>query len=213
MYWFYGELHMNENAIVYIVDDDQAVREAITRLVSDMGVRVKAFSSAEDFLASFNNVGPDCLILDVRMTGMTGMELLTKMSDENRCIPTVMVTGHGDVPMAVEALKKGAVDFVEKPFREQLLWEKIKTALEISDKSYLDYHKRNKLIKRVSLLTDKERQVCKCLLACKTDKQIADEMGFTRRTAAHHRAAILEKFQTLSLIVLVICFTRFNISI
>lgn len=204
---------MNENATAYVVDDDQAVRETIARLVKDMGLKSKAYSSAEEFLTSYNCTGPDCLILDVRMTGMSGMELLTKLSEENMHIPTVLVTGHGDIPMAVEALKKGAVDFIEKPFREQVLWEKIKKALEISNNSNHIHLECDRLMEEVSLLTDKERQVLKHLLASKTDKQIAIDMGFTRRTAAHHRASILEKLQAVSLIELAKSFTKFDISI
>ena len=116
---------MNDNATVYVVDDDQAVRETISNLVNDMGLKFESYSSAEEFLASYNCTGPDCLVLDVRMTGMSGMELLAKLSEENIHIPTVLVTGHGDIPMAVEALEIGAVGFVEKPFREHHLWEKI----------------------------------------------------------------------------------------
>ncbi len=147
------------------------------------------------------------------MTGMSGMELLTKLSEENMHIPTVLVTGHGDIPMAVEALKKGAVDFVEKPFREQLLWEKIKKALEISKKSNLMHLECDSLMEKISLLTDKEREVLKHLLASKTDKQIGIEMGFTRRTAAHHRTAILEKLEAVSLVDLAKSVTRLDISI
>lgn len=204
---------MDENATVYVVDDDQAVREAIARLVEDMGLKSRAYSSAEEFLASYNRTGTDCLVLDVRMTGMSGIELLTKLSEENVHIPTVLVTGHGDVPMAVEALKMGVVDFVEKPFREQVLWEKIKEALEISGNSNLIHLERDRLMEKVSYLTDQERVILKCLLTSETDKQIAIDMGFTRRTAAYHRASILEKLQTTSLIELAISFTRCEISI
>lgn len=204
---------MNEDATVYVVDDDQAVRETITRFVEDMGPKSRACSSAEEFLASYNCTGPNCLILDVRMAGMSGMELLTKLSDENVHIPTILVTGHGDISMAVEALKKGAVDFVEKPFREQLLWEKIKKALEISANSNRIHLERDRLMEKVSLLTDKELGVLKHLLAGKTDKQIAIDMDFTRRTAAHHRASILEKLQAASLIELAKSLTTFDISI
>jgi FixJ family two-component response regulator len=206
-------LQMNENATVYIVDDDQAVRDGITRLVKDMGLKFDAFSSAEEFLASYNCTGADCLILDVRMTGMSGMELLNKLSAKKMRIPVVLVTGHGDVPMAVEALQKGAVDFLEKPFREQVLWEKIKKALEISNNSNRIDLERDSLMEKVSLLTEKERQVLKHILASKTDKQIAIEMHFTRRTSAHHRASILEKLQAVSLIELAQSFARFDISL
>lgn len=204
---------MNENTTVYVVDDDQAVRETITHLVDDMGMKFQAFSSAERFLASYNYTGPNCLVLDVRMPGMSGMELLTKLSDENMRIPTVLITGHGDIPMAVEALKAGAVSFVEKPFREHVLWEKIKEALEISNNSRHIYLEHDKLVEKISLLTDKERQILKGLLASETDKQIAIKMGFTRRTAAHHRINILEKMEAVSLIELAQSVTKFEISI
>jgi two-component system response regulator FixJ len=204
---------MNEDATVYIVDDDQAVRKGITCLVKDMGLNFEAYSSAEEFLESYNSTGPECLILDVRMSGMSGMELLTKLSEENMNIPTILVTGHGDIPMAVEALNKGAIDFIEKPFREQNLWEKIKKSIKISAESNHSHLNRSKLLGKLSLLTDNERQVLKSLLASKTDKQIAIEMDFSRRTAAHHRAKILEKLDTISLIELAKLFTKFDITI
>jgi two-component system response regulator FixJ len=204
---------MNTAATVYIVDDDQAVREGITCLIKDMGHNFEAYSSAEEFLASYISTGPECLVLDVRMTGMSGMELLEKLSEENKHIPTVLVTGHGDIPMAVEALKKGAVDFIEKPFREQHLWEKIKKSFELSRKSNKTHLNRSELLGKLSFLADKERQVLKSLLASKTDKQIALEMDFTRRTAAHHRASVLEKLGAISLIELMKSITEFDISI
>jgi two-component system response regulator FixJ len=204
---------MNKQVTVYIVDDDEAVRKGVTCLVKDMGINFEAYSSAEEFLASYNSTGPECLVLDVRMSGMSGMELLTKLSEKGMHIPTILVTGHGDIPMAVDALKKGAVDFIEKPFREQHLWEKIKKSIELSRESNHTHLNRSKLLGKLSLLADKERQVLKSLLASKTDKQIAIEMDFSRRTAAHHRAKILEKLDTISLIELAKLFTKFDISI
>jgi two-component system response regulator FixJ len=193
---------MNANATVYIVDDDEAVREVIANLVTDMGLDARAYSSGEEFLASYERVGTDCLVLDVRMAGMSGMDLLAKLSDENIPIPVILISGHGYIAMAVEALKKGAIDFVEKPFREQALWEKIKKALSVSDNAYNLKSDIAELTEKLSLLTDKETEVLRCLLAGKTDKQIALDLDVARRTAAFHRANILEKLESTSIVEL-----------
>lgn len=204
------KLRMKEKATVYIVGGDQAARNGIARLIKDMELKPQTYPSAEEFLNSYSCAGTECLILDVRMTEMTGLQLLAKMSEQNRYVPTLFVTEHGDIPMAVEALKMGAVDIIEKPFRERLLWEKVKEALEISDNSNHIHFEHDNLMGKVSLLTDQDQQILKYLLTGKTDKQIANDMGFTRRTAAHHRTAILEKLQATSLVELAQSFVRFD---
>jgi FixJ family two-component response regulator len=178
-----------------------------------MDLQAMCFASAEEFLASYERRGTDCLVLDVRMAGMSGMDLLAKLSDENIPIPVILISGHGYIAMAVEALKKGAIDFVEKPFREQVLWEKIKKALEISDNAYNLNCDRRELTEKLTLLTDKETEVLKCLLAGKTDKQIANDLDVARRTAAFHRGNILEKLESTSIVELAKTVSKLDISI
>lgn len=204
---------MNENQIVFIVDDDQAIREGISDLVEGMGLEVQCFSSAEEFEQSYKTGRPDCLLLDVRMRGISGMELLTKLAKENTYIPTIIVTGHGDIAMAVEALNTGAVDFIEKPFREHDLWLKIKKAFAIGAASRDTRRQRTDLKNKLSLLSSKERQVLKLLITGQVDKQIAIELDISRRTAAFHRTRILEKMAPLSIIELAALLARLDISL
>jgi two-component system response regulator FixJ len=204
---------MSENGTVYIVDDDEAVRDVISNLVKDMGLESQAFCSAEDFLSSYKRTGTDCLVLDVRMAGMSGMELLEILAKEKIAIPVILVTGHGDIPMAVEALQSGAVDFIEKPFREQTLWEKISKALKTSDDAYNFDSDRQNLETKISLLTKKESEIFKYILAGKTDKQIGNDLDCARRTAAFHRGNLLEKLEFKTVVELAKTMTRLNISI
>ncbi len=204
---------MNENQIVFIVDDDPAIREGISDLVEGMGLEVQCFSSAEEFEQSYESGRPDCLLLDVRMRGMSGMELLTKLAKENTYIPTIIVTGHGDIAMAVEALNTGAVDFIEKPFREHDLWLKIKKAFAIGAASRDTQRQWTDLKNKLSLLSSKERQVLKLLITGQVDKQIAIELDISRRTAAFHRTRILEKMAPLSIIKLAALLARLDISL
>lgn len=204
---------MNENQIVFVVDDDQAIREGISDLVEGMGLEVQCFSSAEEFEQSYRPGRPDCLLLDVRMRGMSGMELLTKLAKENTHIPTIIVTAHGDITMAVEALNTGVVDFIEKPFREHDLWLKIKKAFAIGAASRDTQRQWTDLKNKLSLLSSKEREVLRLLIAGQVDKQIAIELDISRRTAAFHRTRILEKMAPLSIIELAALLARLDISL
>ncbi len=203
---------MDQKSVVYIVDDDEAVREGISDLVLSMGLEVQSFAAAEEFMLAYAPGKPACLLLDVRMSGMSGMELLSKLADEDILLPTIMVTGHGDIPMATEALRMGAVDFVEKPFREQNLLTSIKRALASGEAVRDAQAQRTDLKNKLSLLTVKERQVLQSLVAGKTDKQIANEIGVTRRAAAFHRTNILEKMATTSIVELAASLARVDIS-
>jgi two-component system response regulator FixJ len=204
---------MDKDSVVHVVDDDKAVRDSIANLVEDMGLKVKTYSSAEEFLASYQNSGVECLLLDIRMPRMGGMELLMKLSEKKYRIPTVIVTGHGDIPMAVEAMQKGAVDFIEKPFREQILQEKIQSALKMAGDAENIQIERQKLTQKLLLLTDRERCVLKSLLQGNSDKEIATQLGVTRRAAAFHRAHIFEKLETTNLVELSKSISMLDISI
>ncbi len=203
---------MDENSVVYVVDDDEAVREGISDLVQGMGLISRSFAAAEEFMLAYTPGKPACLLLDVRMPGMSGMELLSKLADKDILLPTVMVTGHGDIPMVTEALRMGAVDFMEKPFREQNLWTSIKRALANGEAHRNAQAQRADLKNKLSLLTAKERRVLQLLVTGKVDKQIANEIGVTRRAAAFHRANILEKMAAASVVELAASLARADIS-
>jgi FixJ family two-component response regulator len=204
---------MDENQIVFVVDDDQAIREGISDLVESMGMEVQCFASAEEFEQSYEPGRPNCLLLDVRMPGMSGMELLTRLAQEEIYIPTIIVTGHGDISIAVEALKTGAVDFIEKPFRGHDLWLKIKEAFAVGAASRDKQSRRADLKSKLSLLTSKERGVLRLLVTGRTDKQVAVELDISRRAVAFHRARILGKIAPLSIIESTALLARLDISL
>jgi two-component system response regulator FixJ len=203
---------MRTDSLVYVVDDDQAVRTAITDLVEDMGCKASPYANAEDFLDSISEeVEGHCLVLDIRMPGMSGIELLNKLHQKKIILPVILVTGHGDIPMTVEALKLGAVDVLEKPFREQILWEKIKNALEIGAEKTDQKGKKDAFMDNVSRLKPKERRVIKFLLEGKNDKVIAHEIGVTRRAVAFQRINALNKLEVSGIIELAQLISGFQI--
>lgn len=204
---------MDKNCTVHVVDDDRAVREGIAGFVEDMGLEARTYSSAEEFLESYVRSGVDCLVLDMRMAGMSGMDLLKKLSEERRYIPTVVVTGHGDISMAVETLKNGAVDFVEKPFREQALWESIQKALKVGTDYTRRRLERERVNDKIAILTDRERAVLGFLLEGKSDKQIALEIGVTRRAVAFHRNSVLNKFEAGNIVELANLIAKGDVSV
>ena len=201
---------MAEQATIYVVDDDEAIRDGISDLVESMGLKPQVFASAEEFLQVYSASGPACLILDVRMTGMSGLELQQTLAEREIDIPVIIVTGHGDIPMAVEAMDRGAVDFIEKPFREQALWKSIKKALTIAAESANIKAKKAELKKTLALLSPKELEVAKLLVTGKIDKQIANELGVSRRTVAFHRMDILRKMEVSSVVELASLVSKMN---
>lgn len=197
---------------VYIVDDDVAVRDGIVNLVVDMGLTAEAYGSAEEFLDSYEDGGVGCLVLDMRMPGMGGMELLAKLVEKGYAVPVIVVTGHGDVPMAVEAIGNGAMDFIEKPFREQVLWERIQKALKVSEDSSDIRAQRGDLREKMKRLTAKECEVLNFLVDGQNDKEIADETGVTRRAVAFHRSSVLKKMGARNTVEMLKLITRLEIS-
>jgi two-component system response regulator FixJ len=203
---------MRTDSLIYVVDDDQAVRTAITDLVEDMGCKASPYANAEDFLDSISEeVQGHCLVLDIRMPGMSGIELLNKLHQKKIILPVILVTGHGDIPMTVEALKLGAVDVLEKPFREQILWEKIKNALEIGAEKTDQKVKKDAFMDNVSRLKPKERRVIKFLLEGKNDKVIAHEIGVTRRAVAFQRTNALNKLEVSGIVELAQVISGFQV--
>jgi RNA polymerase sigma factor (sigma-70 family) len=188
---------------VFVVDDDDAVRNMIGQLVEAVNLDVETFSSAQEFLDSHDPARPGCLILDVRMPGMSGIKLQAGLLDRNICLPIIFVSGHGDVPMAAEAFKKGAVDFIEKPFRNQALLEQIQIALAKDARLRQDQAKREAAKAKFALLSPREREVMELVRAGRPNRVIAEELGLSQRTVEAHRAGIMEKLQVNSVAELV----------
>lgn len=194
---------MQHVTTVYIIDDDQAVRDAISDLVEGMGLTAESYANAEDFLDSYKHCDTGCMVLDVRMPGMSGLDLQARMASMDINLPIVFITGHGDVPMAVKAMKNGAVDFIEKPFREQALWDCIRKALDHSYELCEHNNKRREVKKKYDLLTEREKQVLNFILEGFSDKEAAHELNVTQRAIAFHRNNILKKMRTSSVVELV----------
>lgn len=178
---------------VFIVDDDEAIRDALSWLLQSRGVEAEAFPSAEDFLRQWHPDTAGCLLLDIRMSGMSGLDLFDRLRAVQARLPVIFLTGHGDVPMAVGALKKGARDFVEKPFNDNDLVDRVIEALEWDAQRRAAEAAAADLTARLGQLTARERQVMDLVLAGKLNKVIADELGITMRTVEVHRAHVFEK--------------------
>ncbi|MEJ2767956.1 oxygen response regulator transcription factor FixJ [Mycetohabitans sp. B46] len=178
---------------VFVVDDDEAVRDSLRWLLEANGYRVQCFSSAEQFLDAYQPSQLGCLILDVRMSGMSGLELQEKLIAENAALPIIFVTGHGDVPMAVSTMKKGAMDFIEKPFDEAELRQLVERMLERARTENSTAQQQRAAAARLSKLTAREQQVLERIIAGRLNKQIADDLGISIKTVEAHRANIMEK--------------------
>lgn len=194
------------NKTVYVVDDDEAVRTALERSIGLRGYTVQVFGSAEEFLSDVSITYPCCLLLDVRMPGISGMELQDKMQASGWLVPIIFITGHGDIPMSVRAMKKGAVDFLEKPYLVESLLTRIEQAMQLSAEWYTEDEARQELQSRYSSLTQREQDVFRLLVAGAADasnKQIARQLDISHRTVDDHRARIMTKMQARSLTELV----------
>jgi len=178
---------------VYVVDDDEAVRDSLQWLLEGMDYRVKCYESAESFLARFDSREVACLIADIRMGGMTGLELQDKLIERKSPLPIVFITGHGDVPMAVSTMKKGAIDFIEKPFKEDDLLKLFERMLDQARDAYSQSQEAASREALLSRLTGRESQVLERIVAGRLNKQIADDLGISIKTVEAHRANIMEK--------------------
>ncbi|HEX2243210.1 MAG TPA: response regulator [Gammaproteobacteria bacterium] len=192
---------------VFIVDDDDDVRDALNLLMKSIGLPSKEYASARSFLEDFDGERPGCLVLDIRMPDMTGLELQRELLQRKAHIPIVFITGHADVPMAVETMKGGAVDFIQKPFRDQDLIDCIQHALIKDAENRACLNKASDIQTRLESLTVRERQVLDLILAGKANKVIAAELGITDRTVEVHRARVMEKMKAGSLAHLVAMIT------
>lgn len=195
---------MNQDtACVYIVEDDEAVRESLQLVLESIGYRVAIYESANRFIDAWNSDMAGCLVLDIRMPGMNGMELQRRLNERNSILPIIFVTGHGDVPMAVEAMQQGAVDFVQKPYREQELLEKIERAFRLDSDNRQGLQSRQDIAARLSSLTPRELEVLRLMVEGKANKVIAIDLNISQRTVEIHRARVMEKLGANSLAHLV----------
>jgi len=187
------------DGVVFVVDDDAAMRRSLESLLRSVGLRVEAFASAQDFLRCTPPTLPGCLVLDVRLPGLSGLDLQRRMADADLDIPIVFITGHGDIPMTVQAMKGGAVGFLPKPFRDQDLLDAIHVGLERSRHARAQRAATDELHKRYSALTRREREVMAHVVAGRLNKQIAGELGMSETTVKMHRHRVMEKMGADSL--------------
>ena len=178
---------------VYVVDDDEAVRDSVQWLLEGKGYRVRCFDSAESFLSRYDPREVACLLVDIRMGGMTGLELQARLIEIRSPLPIVFITGHGDVPMAVDTMKKGAMDFIQKPFKEADLVRVVEQMLDHANDSFADSQLAANRDSLLSKLTIRESQVLERIVAGRLNKQIADDLGISIKTVEAHRANIMEK--------------------
>jgi FixJ family two-component response regulator len=190
-------------AIVFVIDDDRAVREAIKSLIRSVGMRVQTFVSAQEFLAGQRPDAPACLVLDVRMPGLSGLDLQLELARANIHIPIIFITGHGDIPMSVQAMKAGALEFLTKPFRDQDLLDAIKQAIDRDRAARKQQAEMADLRRRFAQLTPREREVMEQVVAGLLNKQIAIKLGISEITIKLHRHQVMQKMMADSLAELV----------
>jgi two-component system response regulator DctR len=191
-----------KSGLAHIVDDDEAIRDAVAWLLRSRGVASRAWDSAESFLSDYNAAMCGCLLLDIRMAGMTGLELFDRLREFGCRIPVIFLTGHGDVPLAVRAIKNGAFDFIEKPCNDNDLADRVIAALQLDSERCALASSSTSIESRLALLTVREREVMERVLAGKFNKVIADEMNIAMRTVEVHRARVFEKMGVRSAVEL-----------
>jgi len=190
-------------ATVFVIDDDEAVRDSLRLLLKSMGLPVRACAAAQEFLPGYNPHHPGCLVLDIRMPGMSGLELQQQLNIRGATIPVIFITGHGDIPMAVEAMQHGAFDFLQKPFRDQDLIDRVQRALERDAAIRAQLQSTDRVREHMAALTPREREVLELVTAGKPNKVMAGDLGVSQRTIEIHRARVMEKMQAHSLAQLV----------
>ena len=193
--------------LVYVVDDDEPLRDSLQFLLESAGYRAETYAAAEDFLAVSQPARGSCIVLDVRMPGMSGIELQHELARRGSTLPIIFLTGHGDVPMAVAAVKRGAFDFVEKPFEDERLLRLVAEALELDTAARERRARRLTATARLDTLTPREREVLDCVVEGRLNKRIAEDLGISIKTVEAHRARLMDKLgvdSTAQLVRLVI---------
>ncbi len=194
---------MENDATVFIIDDDPAVRQSLTVLMRSMRLQAEAYDSAQGFLKAFDVSRPGCLLLDVRMPGMSGLELLEQFNHEEVALPAIVMSAYGDVPMVVRAMRAGAINFLEKPCRDQQLWEAIQEAIRWDSAHRQQTALRGKVLHRLDRFTPGERDVLQLLIDGKSNKTIAAELKLSVRTIEVRRAKVMKKMKADSLAELI----------
>jgi two-component system response regulator FixJ len=189
--------------LIYLVDDDEAVRDALGMLFRSIGLRYEAYGSALDFLEHYDSRRPSCLVADVRMPGLSGLELQQRLNEQHKEIPIIFITGHGDVPMAVTAMRSGAADFIQKPFRDQDLIDRIHKALDRDRERRKGRAAEDAIRERLALLTPRETEVMQRVARGQANKVIAMDLGVSQRTVELHRARVMKKLRLRSVAELV----------
>ena len=200
-----------EHSTVLVVDDDASVREALSDLFQSVGLMVEVYASAQEFLKNERPEGPGCLVLDVRLPGKSGLDFQQELSAANINLPIVFLTGHGDIPMSVRAMKAGAVEFLTKPFREQDLLDAVQTAIERDRVNREDQKLVTMLRQRFASLTPREQSILALVVAGRRNKQIAFEIGTSEVTVKVHRTNLMRKLQASSLADLIMMATKLGI--
>ena len=195
--------NQDKQPTVFIVDDDPAIRLAMQALMDSVNIEHEIFASGDEFLENADDHRAGCLVLDIRMPGLGGLELQEELLKRGTTLPIIFITGHGDVPMAVDAMQKGAVDFIQKPFRDQDLLDRIREALKTDQERREEQQKHAEVAERLARLTNREREVFDLVVTGKPNKVIAYELGVSQRTVEIHRAMVMEKMQARSLADLV----------
>ena len=188
---------------VFVVDDDEPVRDAIGMLLDTVDIPYETFATAQDFLDAYDVTRTGCLVLDIRMPGMSGLELQEKLIEDNAPIPIVFITGHGDIPMAVDAMKRGAVDFIRKPFRDQELLDRVHEALNVDSENRNAYADLASIRNKVDSLTPREHEVFERVAAGQANKVVAIDLGISERTVEIHRSQVMQKTKARTLADLV----------
>ncbi|MFA7555037.1 MAG: response regulator [Spongiibacteraceae bacterium] len=194
---------MDNAQTVFIVDDDEGVREGLSLLLDSIDQPRQVFASALDFLEAYDSTMGGCLVLDIRMPRMTGLDLQAKLNEQGATLPIIFITGHGDIPMAVEAMRRGALDFIRKPFREQDLLDRINEALDIDRGMRRQLLDRQRLAEKISSLSDRELDVFHRVANGDMNKVIAGELGISERTVEVHRSQVMKKLNVRTLAQLV----------
>jgi len=189
----------SDKPIVHLIDDDEAVREALAFQLGSAGIEVRTYESAVVFLKAASTVQTGCIITDVRMPEVSGIDLVRRLRELKLSVPVIVITAHGDIPLAVEAMRLGAVDFLEKPFEDEVLLASVRSALDRGDRDQKRQAERSEIQRRLAALSNRERDVLQGLVAGRPNKQIAYDLGISARTIENYRANLMIKMQAASL--------------